>query len=129
MAKIDKVFRVKERCFLEYPNGEVWAKQGEFVCIDYDNKTMRTWMHGQESRVRNLTKEEREAGVEVVDISDKFRDAVEGAGYRPPVDRMFRLGGAKTKAAPKKKRKLKPEPDPEPALDFEAENSEEIVEK
>ena len=117
MAALDNVFRVKDHCFLEYPNGEVWAKQGDFVQLDYRCKTPRTWMHGQESRIRNLTPEEREGPVEVVALSDKFLDKVPKS-FRPPKDRMIRSRQMVTK---------EPEPEDEPEEDLFTED--EVVEK
>lgn len=83
------IYRVKDSCSLEYPNGECWARRRQFVYIDWDDARFRNLMHGQESKVRNITRAELEAGGEVVPIDPKFATTL--PGYRPEQDRMFRL--------------------------------------
>jgi len=116
---INKIFRVKDSCSLDYPNGECWARRGEFVFIDWDNPQYRTWMHGQASRVRNLTPDERTEGGEVVPIDPKFEGRV--PGYTVEQDRMFRLDQPRSRVVTKgARRKAKP-PEPDPIAETESE--------
>lgn len=86
---IRNVFRVRDGCSLEYPNGECFARRGQYVYIDWHDPRYRAWLVGQASRIRDLTPEERARGVEVIPIDPKFLSVV--PGFQVEQDRMFRL--------------------------------------
>lgn len=87
-----KVFRVKGPCVLQRESGQVWARGGQYVYVDFDDPEVRRLMHGQESRIRSLTREEKNHSAARSPIHPGR--VARPVGYQIPRDRFVRLDQA-----------------------------------
>lgn len=100
--KPEAIQKVRDRQFLEYPNGEIWASDGEYVYLDGDVDVVRAMLQGQKQRVLPATKEELRAGVKLKPWEDMWVNHAKRLGYKVPLDTEYKLGRAITKAKKKK---------------------------